>query len=172
MTTIPVAEILERLKSADGNTSVMIERFGLDEWTELNAMALAFYAARFDDPEKALGVRLDFVGEVVRVYGRRMPMRCSLEFLVSFKGLDPGAEDLDRLFMDSQDYLQRVIDLHGEEYGGMTDEAIIEVGRHLCFSLASACMGYDSQKRAFEAGAELAGSTLDRVLNHSTYQTD
>lgn len=73
MKAIGDAEILDRLVHADGVTSKMMDEAGLDRWAVMNSMALAFYAMKFDEPEKALDRHLKVVGDVVRVYGRRMP---------------------------------------------------------------------------------------------------
>lgn len=170
MAVMPDREALERLSHADGITASMIGRVGLNEWTVNNAMALAFYALKFDDPERTLGSRLDFTEKLVKVYGRRMPEWCSLDALVNFEGIDPG-DEWDRLFMDSQDYLQMVIDMHGKEFGGMTDEAILEIGRFLCFQLASACMGYDSARKAFGDSARLARATIAYAVDRCSYET-
>ena len=148
MKAIGDAEILDRLVHADGVTSKMMDEAGLDRWAVMNSMALAFYAMKFDEPEKALDRHLKVVGDVVRVYGRRMPEWCSLEVLVNFEGFYPG----------------------DDENGGIDDRIIGEIGLFLDFVLASACMGYDSSKRAFKEGRRLSEATLRYALENCTYQ--
>lgn len=170
MKAIGDAEILDRLVHADGVTSKMMDEAGLDRWAVMNSMALAFYAMKFDEPEKALDRHLKVVGDVVRVYGRRMPEWCSLEVLVNFEGFYPGDEEWIGEFMFAQDYLQHVIDLHTRENGGIDDRIIGEIGLFLDFALASACMGYDSSKRAFKEGRRLSEDALRYALENCTYQ--
>lgn len=136
----------------------------------MNSMALAFYAMKFDDPEKVLDRHLKVVGDVVRVYGRRMPEWCSLEALVNFEGFYPGDDEWIEEFMFAQDYLQHVIDLHTRENGGIDDRIIGEIGLFLDFLLASACMGYDSSMRAFKEGRRLSEDALKYALENCTYQ--
>ena len=170
MKAIGDAEILDRLVHADGVTSKMMDEAGLDRWAVMNSMALAFYAMKFDEPEKALDRHLKVVGDVVRVYGRRMPEWCSLEVLVNFEGFYPGDDEWIGEFMFAQDYLQHVIDLHTRENGGIDDRIIEEIGLFIDFVLASACMGYDSSKRAFKEGRGLSEATLRFALENCTYQ--
>lgn len=170
MKAIGDAEILDRLVHADGVTSKMMNEAGLDRWAVMNSMALAFYAMKFDEPEKVLDRHLKVVGDVVRVYGRRMPEWCSLEVLVNFEGFYPGDEEWIGEFMFAQDYLQHVIDLHTRENGGIDDRIIGEIGLFLDFALASACMGYDSSKRAFKEGRRLSEDALRYALENCTYQ--
>ena len=170
MKAIGDAEILDRLVHADGVTSKMMDEAGLDRWAVMNSMALAFYAMKFDEPEKALDRHLKVVGDVVRVYGRRMPEWCSLEVLVNFEGFYPGDDEWIGEFMFAQDYLQHVIDLHTRENGGIDDRIIEEIGLFLDFVLASACMGYDSSKRAFKEGRRLSEDALRYALENCTYQ--
>lgn len=170
MKAIGDAEILDRLVHADGVTSKMMDEAGLDRWAVMNSMALAFYAMKFDEPEKALDRHLKVVGDVVRVYGRRMPEWCSLEVLVNFEGFYPGDDEWIGEFMFAQDYLQHVIDLHTRENGGIDDRIIEEIGLFIDFVLASACMGYDSSKRAFKEGRRLSEDALRYALENCTYQ--
>ena len=72
--------------------------------------------------------------------------------------------------MFAQDYLQHVIDLHTRENGGIDDRIIEEIGLFIDFVLASACMGYDSSKRAFKEGRGLSEATLRFALENCTYQ--
>ena len=75
------------------------------------------------------------------------------------------------LFLRSaQDYLQHVIDLHTRKNGVIDDRIIGEIGLFLDFVLASACMGYDSSKRAFKEGRRLSEATLRYALENCTYQ--
>lgn len=170
MKAIGDAEILDRLVHADGVTSKMMGEAGLDRWAVMNSMALAFYAMKFDEPEKVLDRHLKVVGDVVRVYGRRMPEWCNLEALMNFEGFYPGDDEWIEEFMFAQDYLQHVIDLHTRENGVIDDRIIGEIGLFLDFVLASACMGYDSSKRAFEEGRRLSEATLRYALENCTYQ--
>lgn len=170
MKAIGDAEILDRLVHADGVTSKMMDEAGLDRWAVMNSMALAFYAMKFDEPEKVLDRHLKVVGDVVRVYGRRMPEWCSLEVLVNYEGFYPGDDEWIGEFMFAQDYLQHVIDLHTRENGGIDDRIIEEIGLFIDFVLASACMGYDSSKRAFKEGRRLSEATLRYALENCTYQ--
>lgn len=170
MKAIGDAEILDRLVHADGVTSKMMGEAGLDRWAVMNSMALAFYAMKFDEPEKVLDRHLKVVGDVVRVYGRRMPEWCSLEALVNFEGFYPSDDDWMVDFMFAQDYLQHVIDLHTRENGGIDDRIIGEIGLFLDFVLASACMGYDSSKRALKEGRRLSEDALRYALENCTYQ--
>ena len=170
MKAIGDAEILDRLVHADGVTSKMMDEAGLDRWAVMNSMALAFYAMKFDDPEDVLDRHLKVVGDVVRVYGRRMPEWCSLEVLVNFEGFYPGDDEWIGEFMFAQDYLQHVIDLHTRENGGIDDRIIGKIGLFLDFVLASACMGYDSSKRALKEGRRLSEDTLRYAIENCTYQ--
>lgn len=133
MKAIGDVEILERLVHADGVMSKMMDEAGLDRWAVMNSMALAFYAMKFDEPEKVLDRHLKVVGDVVRVYGRRMPEWCSLEVLVNFEGFYPGDDEWIEEFMFAQDYLQHVIDLHTRENGGIDDRII---GGSVCSSIS------------------------------------
>ena len=56
------------------------------------------------------------------------------------------------------------------ENGVIDDRIIGEIGLFLDFVLASACMGYDSSKRAFEEGRRLSEATLRYALENCTYQ--
>lgn len=71
--TIPDGEMIDCLKLAGRITEDMVQSLGLDRWTYDNAMALAFYTLKHDDPEKTLDKWLQFTQDVIDAYGERMP---------------------------------------------------------------------------------------------------
>lgn len=160
-------EVLSRLSYSDGITSDMIESFERREWAAVNSVALALYAQNGDDPIRLLEDRLDTVGWLIWVYGRRMPEWCSLDTLVDCDGLTFETEKWDSVFIDSQDYLSHIIDLYERQYDGITSEAFQEIGNHLVFALATACMAFINPKDALGQAREIASLVLESILQDS-----
>lgn len=165
-------EALSRLSYSDGITSSMIEGFGRREWVAVNSIALALYAQNGDDPARFLEDRFDTVRWLIRVYGRRMPEWCSLDTLVDFDDLIFESDEWDSVFFGSQDYLSHVIDVYERQFGRLTLEAFQEIGSHLDFALATACMAFIKPKDAMEQAREIAVSVLEHITKQESYSTE
>ena len=160
-------EVLSRLSYSDGITSDMIESFERREWAAVNSVALALYAQNGDDPIRLLEDRLDTVGWLIWVYGRRMPEWCSLNTLVDCDGLTFEPNEWDSVFINSQDYLSHIIGLYERQYNGITPDVFKEIGNHLVFALATACMAFIDSKDVLEQAREIASLVLESIIRDS-----
>lgn len=169
--TIPDGEMIDRLKLAGRTTEDIAQSLGLDRWTYDNAMALAFYALKHDDPEKTLGKWLQFTQDVIDAYGERVPEWCWYETLDPRRSFELDQEEQMELFMEAQDYLDVVISKHLDGNGDIGGDAIVEMGFHLSIGLAAACMAYEYRLPMLAECMRLAHWVLYYGKNHCSYQS-
>lgn len=160
-------EVLSRLSYSDGITSDMLECLERREWVTVNSVALALYAQNDDNPIRFLEDRLETTGWLIRVYGRRMPEWCSLNTLVDCDGLTFEPNEWDSVFINSQDYLSHIIGLYERQYNGITSDVFKEIGNHLVFALATACMAFIDSKDVLEQAREIASLVLESIIRDS-----
>lgn len=169
--TIPDGEMIDRLKLVGRTTEEIVQSLGLDRWTYGNAMALAFYALKHDDPEKTLGKWLQFTQDVIDAYSERMPEWCLYETLGPRRSFELDYEGQMELFMEAQDYLDVVISKHRDRHGDIDGDAIVEMGFHLSIGLVAACMAYEYRRPMLAECIRLAHWVLYYGLNHCSYQS-
>ena len=169
--TIPDDEMIARLKLAGRTSEDMVVSLGLDRWTYDNAMALAFYALKHDDPDGTLDRWLGLTRNVVDAYGERMPEWCLYETLDPRTTFELNHDEQMELFMEAQDYLDVIVSKHGARYGGIDGDVIVEMGFHLSIGLAAAIMAYEYSMAMLAECMRLAHWVLYYGQNHCSYQS-
>lgn len=164
-------EMIARLKLAGSTTENMAESISLDRWTYDNAMALAFYALKQNDPEGTLDRWLRLTRDVIDAYGERMPEWCWYETLDPRTTFELDHDEQMELFMEAQDYLDVVISKHGARHRGIGGDAIVEMGFHLSIGLAAAIMAYEYSMAMLAECMRLAHWVLYYGQNHCSYQS-
>lgn len=158
------AELIERLRYADRETGEMADGIGLGNWTVMSAMCLAFYALKSDDPETTANENLERVSLLVEHYGpgsaawRSGPANGNADDVVADRDLWIS------LFMQSQDYLNSLVDGYFSSFGeGREAAAIAGIGNHINLAVATACIRHTDPRAALERCRGIVDRTISFV---------
>lgn len=163
-------QIIDRLRYADGDAVRMSGDIGLGNWTLMTSMALAFYALKSDDPGTTAGENMDRASLIVSHFGGRAG-----EWQTGEADGDASSVYADRdvwihLFMQSQDYLNSVVEGYFSTYGaGHEAEAIAEIGNHINVSVAASCMRFSDPQAALQRCRENVERTITFVREQCSF---